>query len=160
MDLPCRHLSLRELQVLRLAAEGLTAKGTARVLQISESAVNLYLTHARQKLGAKTKAEAIASLGDSGDLVTESITHMKAMVRAGAALQNDRLQEMLILSNKLRHMLENMFLAEASRTVEKCNVDVWNNLAEKFLVIAAQTYGYQVVKDQETGPDHNQLGDR
>lgn len=157
MDLPSRHLSLRELQVLRLAAEGLTAKATARVLQVSESAVNLYLMHARQKLGAKTKAEAIAALTDSGDLVTESIAHMKAMVRAGAALQNDRLQEMLLISNKLRHMLENMLLADATRKVENCNVDVWNNLAEKFLKIAAHAYGYHVVKEQDASRDDSQF---
>jgi DNA-binding CsgD family transcriptional regulator len=58
---PMKHeLSQRELEVLRLAASGLTAKQTANVLGVSEAAVAMYLAKAERKLGAQTKAHAVA----------------------------------------------------------------------------------------------------
>lgn len=149
MNLPSRLLSLREMQVLRLAAEGLTAKATAQVLHLSESAVNLYLVHARQKLGAKTKAEAIAVLMDSGAVITESIDHVKATFRKNSADQDDRLHEMLLVSNKMRHLLENMLIADAARKLEHGDQEVWNDLAERFLKMAAEACGYEVVKQDD-----------
>jgi DNA-binding CsgD family transcriptional regulator len=56
-----RHeLSQRELEVLKLAASGLTAKQTANIIGVSESAVAMYLAKGARKLGAQTKAHAVA----------------------------------------------------------------------------------------------------
>jgi DNA-binding CsgD family transcriptional regulator len=54
-----RELSPRELEVLRAAGAGLTAKETADLLGISPSSVNLYVTRAAFKLQAKNKSQAI-----------------------------------------------------------------------------------------------------
>jgi DNA-binding CsgD family transcriptional regulator len=54
-----RELSPRELEVLRAAGAGLSAKETADLLGISASAVNLYVARAAFKLQAKNKAQAI-----------------------------------------------------------------------------------------------------
>ena len=53
-------LSQRELEVLRMAASGLTARQTAEVLGLSASAVAMYLAKGERKLGAQTKAHAVA----------------------------------------------------------------------------------------------------
>ena len=56
-----RHeLSQREIEVLKLAASGLTAKQTANILGVSESAVAMDLSKGERKLGAQTKAHAVA----------------------------------------------------------------------------------------------------
>ena len=43
-----------------MAASGLTAKQTAEVLGLSTSAVTMYLAKGERKLGAQTKAHAVA----------------------------------------------------------------------------------------------------
>lgn len=53
-------LSPREREVLLWAAEGRTARETALLLGLSESAVNLYAARAMSKLRARTKAQAVA----------------------------------------------------------------------------------------------------
>lgn len=53
-------LSPREREVLQWAAEGKTARETAHLLGVSESAVNLYSANAMVKLRARTKAQAVA----------------------------------------------------------------------------------------------------
>jgi DNA-binding CsgD family transcriptional regulator len=53
-------LSPREREVLYWAAEGKTARETARLLRLSESAVKLYGAKAMDKLQARTKAHAVA----------------------------------------------------------------------------------------------------
>ncbi len=53
-------LSPREREVLQWAAEGKTARETARLLKVSESAVNLYAARAMNKLRARTKTQAVA----------------------------------------------------------------------------------------------------
>ena len=53
-------LSVRERQVLRLAAEGLTGPEMANALNLSVSAVRLYTSNAMQKLGAANKTQAVA----------------------------------------------------------------------------------------------------
>lgn len=54
------ELSQRELSVLKMAASGLTARQTAEVLGLSASAVAMYLAKGERKLGAQTKAHAVA----------------------------------------------------------------------------------------------------
>jgi DNA-binding CsgD family transcriptional regulator len=53
-------LSLRERECLSLTAAGLGAKQMASEIGISEKTVELHLCHARQKLGARTTAQAVA----------------------------------------------------------------------------------------------------
>lgn len=53
-------LSRREQQCLELTARGLLAKQIVPELNISESAIRLYLQSAKRKLGAATMAQAIA----------------------------------------------------------------------------------------------------
>jgi DNA-binding CsgD family transcriptional regulator len=54
------ELTPREREVLSWAAEGKTAWETARLLGVSERAVRLYSENAMAKLGAHTKAQAVA----------------------------------------------------------------------------------------------------
>jgi DNA-binding CsgD family transcriptional regulator len=53
-------LSLRERQCLSLTAAGLGAKQMANEIGISEKTIELHLSRARQKLGARTTAQAVA----------------------------------------------------------------------------------------------------
>ena len=53
------NLSAREIEVLRAAGAGLTAKETADLLGLSPSAVNLYIGRAMFKLLAKNKSQAV-----------------------------------------------------------------------------------------------------
>ena len=53
-------LSVREREVLLLAAEGKTGPETAKILKLSVSAVRLYTSNAMQKLGAANKTQAVA----------------------------------------------------------------------------------------------------
>ena len=59
-------LSERELQTLQAAAEGLTNKGIARRLDISERTVKAHLTNAYNKLGVDSRAAAIAIAAQNG----------------------------------------------------------------------------------------------
>jgi DNA-binding CsgD family transcriptional regulator len=55
-----QRLSRRERQCLQMLAQGIVPKRIASVLQLSESAVRLYLATARKKLKAATIYQAIA----------------------------------------------------------------------------------------------------
>ena len=57
---PARALSFREAQIVWLAAEGLTDKEICRSLSITRSTVSTYWKRIRDKLGAVTRANAIA----------------------------------------------------------------------------------------------------
>jgi len=54
------ELSIREREVLMLAAEGKTGPQMAEALNLSVSAVRLYTSNAMQKLGAANKTQAVA----------------------------------------------------------------------------------------------------
>jgi DNA-binding NarL/FixJ family response regulator len=54
-------LTVRELEVMRLAAEGLTNKTIARQLRVSEGTIKLHLHHIYRKLGIKSRF-ALAAL--------------------------------------------------------------------------------------------------
>jgi LuxR family transcriptional regulator len=58
----CQHVKLtaREIECLRLTAQGLTAKQIAHKLGRAVGTVNLHLTLAIKKLGAKNRVQAIA----------------------------------------------------------------------------------------------------
>jgi RNA polymerase sigma factor (sigma-70 family) len=53
-------LSRRERQVLELVAAGKTSKEIAETLQISEPTVKWHVSRAARKLGARSRAEAVA----------------------------------------------------------------------------------------------------
>ena len=53
-------LSVRELEVLRLTADGCSAKEVAQRLDISATTVRTYLSHAYDKLGVSDRAAAVA----------------------------------------------------------------------------------------------------
>jgi len=59
-------LSERELEVLRLVAEGLTSKAIGRRLFLSPSTVNYHLSSIFRKLGAETRAQAVAMAARRG----------------------------------------------------------------------------------------------
>ena len=59
-------LSPREVQCLRLLAQGYRTKDIARALDLSTAAVELYLRNARRKLGAATREQAIAMVTSQG----------------------------------------------------------------------------------------------
>jgi LuxR family transcriptional regulator len=54
-------LSRREIEVLRAAGAGKTAKETADLIGVSPSAVNLYISRAQIKLDASNKTEAVVA---------------------------------------------------------------------------------------------------
>lgn len=53
-------LTQRELEVLQLVAQGLPNKGIARVLAISENTAKFHVASLSGKLGATSRAEAVA----------------------------------------------------------------------------------------------------
>ena len=55
-----RHLTPRERDCLRLAADGQSAHDIARALRITERTVVFHLNHAEEKLGAKRRQHAVA----------------------------------------------------------------------------------------------------
>lgn len=55
-------LTNREHQVLELVAEGLTTVQIAKQLQIRPATVRTHVEHVREKLGARTRAEAVARI--------------------------------------------------------------------------------------------------
>lgn len=62
-------LSTRETQILRLVAAGLTTKAIAATLSIAQSTVNWHVGNVLAKLGASSRAEAVAiMLRDGGPL--------------------------------------------------------------------------------------------
>lgn len=64
------ELSPRQREILALVAAGRTSKEIASELQISESTVNWHLTKAFARLGASSRAEAVAiAMRDGDDVV-------------------------------------------------------------------------------------------
>lgn len=55
-----KDLSIREDQIIRLVAQGMTTKTIAATLSIAESTVNWHVGNALAKLGASSRAEAVA----------------------------------------------------------------------------------------------------
>jgi DNA-binding NarL/FixJ family response regulator len=60
------QLTMRELTVLRLLADGKTNKEIGVHLSIAESTVKVHLTHLFEKLGVSSRTEAIASAARRG----------------------------------------------------------------------------------------------
>jgi DNA-binding NarL/FixJ family response regulator len=60
------QLTMRELTVLRLLADGKTNKEIGVALSIAESTVKVHLTHLFEKLGVSSRTEAIAAAARRG----------------------------------------------------------------------------------------------
>jgi DNA-binding CsgD family transcriptional regulator len=60
---PSDLLSPRELEVLELLARGFRNRDVAEALVISESTTKVHVRHILEKLGVRTRAEAVARLG-------------------------------------------------------------------------------------------------
>lgn len=57
---PMEGLTQREIELLRLVAEGLSNKAIAQALSVSENTVKYHLKNILQKLGVQNRAEAVA----------------------------------------------------------------------------------------------------
>jgi DNA-binding CsgD family transcriptional regulator len=69
---PGRHLTQREVEVLRMVSEGLSSKHIGAELGITPKTVDTYIEHIRMKLGATNRSHMIAlaiseGLLDTGD---------------------------------------------------------------------------------------------
>lgn len=60
-EAPPRNLSEREVDCLKLAADGLSSPKIARVLGLSPRTVDEYLASACLKLGARTRVQAVGT---------------------------------------------------------------------------------------------------
>ena len=58
--LPATRLSERELEILSLVSGGLDSKEIAGELFLSHETVRTHMTHALAKLGARSRAQAVA----------------------------------------------------------------------------------------------------
>jgi ATP/maltotriose-dependent transcriptional regulator MalT len=63
---PEHLLTPRELEVLGLLAQGLRNQDISRALVISDSTTKVHIRHILEKLGVRTRAEAVARLGVIG----------------------------------------------------------------------------------------------
>lgn len=63
---PLVAITPRELQVLRLAAEGLTNRGIGQRLGLRENTVKNYLRRVHEKLGVRSRTEAVMTAARAG----------------------------------------------------------------------------------------------
>jgi DNA-binding CsgD family transcriptional regulator len=82
-EVTCLGLTPRQADVVRMAAEGLTAKETARQLGISKNTVDEYIRQAKERANVSTKAELIAWAVISG--AVQPGDPEKSFMRPGAA---------------------------------------------------------------------------
>jgi DNA-binding NarL/FixJ family response regulator len=68
-ELPVEQLTRREMEVLQLLARGMTNPRIAHALEISEHTVKFHVTAIMGKLGASTRAEAVARASRLGWLL-------------------------------------------------------------------------------------------
>lgn len=69
-DFASAHLSVRELEILRLTANGFTSKEIAQKIAIAHRTVERHIENARLKLGARNRAHLISKALKAG-LLTE-----------------------------------------------------------------------------------------
>ncbi|NBB59285.1 LuxR family transcriptional regulator [Pseudomonas sp. ODNR1LW] len=67
------HLSLREVDVLKLAADGKTAYESARILNLSARTVNFHVQSAIEKLGVNNKISAVIAAVKGGYLGSDAL---------------------------------------------------------------------------------------
>jgi LuxR family transcriptional regulator len=67
------HLSLREIDVLKLAADGKTAYESARILNLSARTINFHVQSAIEKLGVNNKISAVIAAVKAGYLGSDAL---------------------------------------------------------------------------------------
>lgn len=67
------HLSLREIDVLKLAADGMTAQQSAKILNLSARTINFHVQSAIDKLGVNNKISAVIAAVKAGYLGSGSM---------------------------------------------------------------------------------------
>ncbi|MBV8258604.1 MAG: response regulator transcription factor [Actinobacteria bacterium] len=67
------RLTSRELDVLRLVAEGASNRDVARALWLSDQTVKFHLANAYRKLGVSSRREAVARAREAGLLVEADV---------------------------------------------------------------------------------------
>jgi LuxR family transcriptional regulator len=71
--LPVPHLSPREIDVLKLAADGKTAYESARILNLSARTINFHIQEAIKKFGVNNKISAVIAAGKAGYLHSNAL---------------------------------------------------------------------------------------
>jgi len=79
------HLTGRELEVLKLAAKGMTNREIADVLSISTRTVQVHLSNVFGKLGVGSRTEAVLHGLSRGWFTIESATGTRAAARQGGS---------------------------------------------------------------------------
>lgn len=77
---PGNVLTEREQDVLRLAAQRLSNREIAKSLSITENTVKTHLRHASEKLGAKTRHEAVSFAIETGMILEPRLTPLTKQV--------------------------------------------------------------------------------
>ena len=72
-DSACTQLTVREREVLRLAANGYTSKEIARQIAIAHRTVERHIENARLKLGARNRAHLISNALKAGLLAEPGV---------------------------------------------------------------------------------------
>jgi LuxR family transcriptional regulator len=72
-ELVAAHLSLREIDVLKLAADGKTAYESARILNLSARTINFHVSSAIAKLGVTNKLSAVIAAVKAGYLNSDAL---------------------------------------------------------------------------------------
>jgi len=75
------RLSPREVEVLALVAVGCTSQRVAALLGVSLSTARTHVERAREKLGARTRAEAVLAARRSGQLAESAVARADAWLR-------------------------------------------------------------------------------
>jgi LuxR family transcriptional regulator len=70
---PPSHLSAREIDVLKLAADGKTAYESARILNLSPRTINFHVQSAIVKLGVNNKIAAVITAAKEGYLSSNAM---------------------------------------------------------------------------------------
>lgn len=70
---PASHLSAREIDVLKLAADGKTAYESARILSLSPRTINFHVQSAIVKLGVNNKIAAVITAAKEGYLSSNAM---------------------------------------------------------------------------------------
>lgn len=71
---PGPHLSPREIDVLKLAADGKTAYESARILNLSARTVNFHVQESIRKLGVSNKVSAVIAAAKAGHLDSKAMS--------------------------------------------------------------------------------------
>jgi DNA-binding NarL/FixJ family response regulator len=84
--LQCSRLTLRELEILQLVAEGCSNRQVAAALWLSDQTVKFHLANVYRKLGVASRADAVAHARREGILPTARVTVGAVSANGGDAV--------------------------------------------------------------------------